>query len=332
MERSEGGISTKSELLTILKESGDSFVSGQEIGEKFGITRAAVWKGVKQLQEDGYRIESAHKKGYRLVRTPDILTGGEIREYLHTAYIGRRILHYDAIDSTNRITRELAEAGEPEGTVVIAEGQTKGKGKTGRPWYSQAYRGIWMSVLLRPRIPMSSVNLITQIGCAAVGICAERSAERVQIKWPNDVLINGKKFCGVLTESFGEMDETDYVVCGIGINVNQCRGDFRDDLAFKATSLKIEAKKEIKRQELTAAVLNELETHYDRVRLHRSAEEALDFCRTHSTVLGKTVVLTKNGKRVTARATELNDQGQMVVRYGDGTTENILGGEIAVLP
>lgn len=321
----------RSEILAILKESGSSFVSGQDISQKFGITRAAVWKYIKQLQSKGYVIESVPKNGYRLIKCPDILTYDEIAGYLRTAYIGRRILHYDSIDSTNNKARELAEKGEPEGTVVISESQTKGKGKTGRQWYSEAYRGIWMSMILRPDIAMSCVNLITQIGCAAVGAAAENIAGDVQIKWPNDVLIHGKKFCGILTESSGEMDQTDYIIIGIGINVNQSENEFPEELISKATSLKIELKREIVRQELISDILNKFEKQYNRIKQHENSDEALDFCRTHSNLIGKTLLITRNGRKWKAQAMELNNQGQLMIRYEDGTTENIIAGEISVL-
>lgn len=321
----------KSEILAILKENSSSFVSGQDVSQKFGITRAAVWKYIKQLQNEGYVIESVSKNGYRLINCPDILTSDEIAGYLRTAYIGRRILHYDSIDSTNNKARELAEKGEPEGTVVVSESQTKGKGKTGRQWYSEAYKGIWMSIILRPDIAMSSVNLITQIGCAAVGAAVESFADAVQIKWPNDVLIHGKKFCGILTESSGEMDETDYVIPGIGINVNQSEDEFPEELISKATSLKIELKREIIRQKLISDILNEFEMRYNRIKQHENMDEALDYCRKHSNLIGKTILLARNGRKLKAQVMELNNQGQLSIRYEDGTTENIIAGEISVL-
>jgi birA, biotin-[acetyl-CoA-carboxylase] ligase region len=249
----------KSEILAILKENMNTFVSGQEISNQLGITRAAVWKYIKQLQGEGYLIESAPKNGYRLQNCPDILTYDELKEYLKTDFIGRRIMHFDSIDSTNRKARELAEAGEPEGTVVIAEEQTRGKGKIGREWYSQARKGIWMSIILRPSIALSSVPLFTQIACAAVGKALRGFTAGAQIKQPNDILLNGKKFCGVLIESSGEVDRTDYIVLGIGINVNQDEIDFPDRLRSTATSLKMETQKPISRQILTSEIFNEFE-------------------------------------------------------------------------
>jgi BirA family transcriptional regulator, biotin operon repressor / biotin---[acetyl-CoA-carboxylase] ligase len=320
----------KSEILNDLKQRGSDFISGQEIGQKYGITRAAIWKYMKQLQNEGYIIDSASKNGYRLVSCPDILTYDEISEYLDTRYIGRKIVHYDSVSSTNNKAKALAESGEQEGTVVISESQTEGKGRTGKKWISEASKGILMSIILRPNIDMSTATLVTQIGCAAVGTAICELTNNVNVKWPNDILINGKKVCGILTESSGEVDKTDYIILGIGINVNQDENELPESLSNIATSLKIEIKKKISRQKLVSDIFNEFEKQYQKMQEHKNSDETLDFCRTHSNIIGKNILLNRNGQQSKAQVIDLNRQGQLMVRYKDGTFESISSGNISI--
>jgi len=321
----------KSEIITILKQHDSAFVSGQEISKRFGITRAAVWKYIKQIQKEGYELESAPRNGYKLVSCPDILTYDEISPYLKTRYIGQRIIHYGSTDSTSNKARELAESGEPEGTVVISETQTEGKGRSGKTWDSEAYKGIWMSIILRPDVDMSSVAMVTQIGCAAVGTVMDTLIGGIQIKWPNDVLVNGKKFCGILTESSGEADKTDYVVLGIGINVNQTENDFPAPLDKTATSIKIETGKDISRQRLVSDILYAFEKLYKNVQNQENIDGILDFFTNHSNIIGKNILLKRNHRKSAVYVTGLNRQGQLVIRYKDGSYGNISSGDISIL-
>lgn len=321
----------KSEILAILKQNKDSFVSGQDISKQIGITRSAVWKYIKQLQSEGYIIESVSKNGYRLKSCPDILTYDEIGEVLKTSVIGRRIVHFDSIGSTNDKARELAELGESEGTVIISEAQTKGKGKTGREWYSEAYKGIWMSIILRPNIDLPSVPLITQVACAAVGKAGGNLTCGIQIKWPNDVLINGKKFCGILTESSGEVDKVNYIILGIGINVNQDESDFPKSLSEKATSLKIETKKQISRKILISEIFYEFEKQYTNVKAHEDISDTIAFCRKYSSIIGKQILLERNDQKILARVIDINNQGQILIKLSSGNFESISTGNITIL-
>lgn len=321
----------KSEILSVLKQGGLGFVSGQEISRKFGITRAAVWKYIKQLQNEGYTIESTPKNGYKLISCPDVLTYDEISENLKTQHIGRKIIHFSSIGSTNDKAKELAESGEPEGTVVVSEEQTNGKGRVGRKWISEAYKGILMSIILKPNIDMSAVTLVTQIGCASVGSAINKLTDNVQVKWPNDILINGKKICGVLTESAGEADKTDYIILGIGINVNQTESELPESLSVTSTSLKIEMKRDISRQILVSDIFNEFEKQYQKMQECNNADETLNFCRMHSNIIGKNVLLKRNDWQSKAKAIDLNQQGQLMVRYNDGTCESISSADISIL-
>lgn len=320
----------KSEILAMLKQSGSEYISGQEISRKFGVTRAAVWKTIKQLQSEGYGIESATNNGYRLLSCPDILTYDEIRPYLKTDFIGRKIIHYDSIGSTNNEARELAEAGEPEGTVVISERQTGGRGRSGKKWISQDYKGILMSVILRPDMDLAVVPLVTLIGCAAAGMAIEKLTDNVRLKWPNDVFLNGRKIGGILTETAGEIDKVDYIVLGIGINVNQSEREWPGPLNVTPTSLKIEMKKEISRQKLVSDILNEFEKQYKKFKEQNAADETLEYCRAHSSLTGKNILLKRNGRQTKAQVMDISSNGQLAVRYPNGMSENVSSADISV--
>jgi BirA family biotin operon repressor/biotin-[acetyl-CoA-carboxylase] ligase len=177
---------------------------------------------------------------------------------------------------------------------------------------------------------MSTATLVTQIGCAAVGTAICELTNNVQVKWPNDILINGKKVCGILTESSGEVDKTDYIILGIGINVNQDENELPESLSHIATSLKIEIKNEISRKKLVSDIFNEFEKQYQKMQEHKNIDETLDFCRTHSNIIGKNILLNRNGQQSKAQVIDLNRQGQLMVRYKDGTFENISSGNISI--
>ena len=172
------------------------------------------------IKEDGYEIEAISRKGYRIISSPDILTFEEIKEFLSTQYIGKNIIYYDSIGSTNSIAKKLAESGEEHGTVIISEEQTTGRGRLGRNWISPKYKGIWMSIILRPNIVTENISQITLIGAAAVQKAIMKMGIKTSIKWPNDIVLNSRKVCGILTEMSGEIDHINYLVMGIGINVN----------------------------------------------------------------------------------------------------------------
>lgn len=226
----------KQHLLKMLREAGTEFVSGQYLCQQLGVTRQAVWKNMKQLREYGYEIESVSNKGYRLVARPDILYGPEIESYLNPDGFCKRVEYHGSIDSTNLRAKYLAEKGEPEGTLVVAEEQTAGRGRRGRGWVAEPVVGIWMSLVLRPVLPPAALSGITLIAALAVNrAIRENCGVESQIKWPNDIILNGKKLCGILTEVSSETDYLHYAVTGIGINVNTVQ--FPPDMAEYATSI-----------------------------------------------------------------------------------------------
>ncbi len=244
-------------------EKGDDFVSGEEISRRIGLSRTAVWKHIQELRREGYQIEARQKSGYRLVCKPDRILQEEIAYGLRTRTFGQALRTLKSVDSTQKIAHQWAREGAPEGAAVIAEEQTAGRGRLGRFWHSPPDSGIWLSLILRPPIPIAQAPQLTLM--ASVGVTRALNREtglRVRIKWPNDLLIRGKKVCGILTELRGEQDRVHYVVLGIGINVNVAEAMWPAELKGKVTSLSAEAGRTFRRVPLIAAILEELEQTY----------------------------------------------------------------------
>ncbi|MBU3158199.1 biotin--[acetyl-CoA-carboxylase] ligase [Clostridium frigoris] len=320
----------KEKIIELLKGSGDNFVSGQKISEILGVSRAAIWKHIKVIKEDGYEVEAISRKGYRIISSPDILTFEEIKNYLDTEYIGRNIIYYDSIGSTNSKAKELAEIGKGHGTVIVSEEQTLGRGRLGRNFLSPKYKGIWMSIILRPNILTENISKITLIGAAAVQKAIMKMGVKTSIKWPNDIILNSKKVCGILTEMSGEIDHVNYLVMGIGINVNLDKEDITSDLKDVATSIKIESGKTMDRKLLLASILNIFEELYIDFVESNNIKETLDICRKNSILIGKEIRLINRGKVTTAKAIDISDKGELVVENSSGNIEHIVSGEVSI--
>ncbi len=318
----------KNKILKILKDNKNQFISGENLSKDFGITRAAIWKYMNALKEEGYEITSISKKGYKLVNSPDILRYEEVEEYLQTKYIGRNILHYNTIDSTNKAAKSLAIECIEEGTVIVSEEQTSGRGRLGRSWVSPKSSGIWMSIILKPNISPMMASRVTLIGAAAVHKALEEISIDAKIKWPNDIVLNNKKLCGILTEMSGEMDKLNYIVMGIGLNVNE--EDFSDELKNIATSLKIEKNEHINRKELFGKILNNFEILYDEFKNHGNIASTVNICRKNSLLLGKEVRVINGMKTVTVKALDLDEDGELLVEYEDKSKGKIISGEVSV--
>lgn len=247
----------------MLRSAGEEYTSGQVLCEKLGVSRQAIWKNILQLKEAGYQIESQPKKGYRLLESADRLVGADIESRLALDCLCRRVECLETVDSTNTRAKQLAELGEPEGTLVVAEEQTAGKGRRGRGWASEPGIGIWMSLILRPQLKPQQAASVTLVAAMAVakGI-RECCGLETGIKWPNDVVINGKKVCGILTETSSEPDYIHYAVPGIGINANT--PEFPEELRDRATSIYLETGKKTDRNALIAAVMNAFSDYYRR--------------------------------------------------------------------
>lgn len=326
----ERSATLKEKILKLLKDSKNEFVSGQELSERLKVSRTAIWKYINVLKEEGYEIESVSRKGHMLISTPDILNHEEISEYLKTKYIGREIYYFDSINSTNTKAKELAYSIKTEGAVVIAEEQTSGRGRLGRNWSSPNKKGIWMSIILKPQIEPQDAAKITQVAAAAVWKAINQIGVKTQIKWPNDIVFNGKKVCGILTEMSGELNRLNYLVVGIGINANTTISEFPEEIRDMATSLKVETGKEIKRKELIALILNYFEELYNNFTKNRSIASSIKICRENSALIGKDVRLTLRGEEKEVKAMDINEDGELIVQDKDGNISKVISGEVSV--
>nr|WP_247681631.1 biotin--[acetyl-CoA-carboxylase] ligase [Paenibacillus sp. Marseille-P2973] len=315
-------------LLDILREHRGSYISGEEISRRLSISRTAVWKQINKLREEGYEFEAVSRKGYRLVFAPDKLEEGDVLKELQTKSFGRDLNLMEVTSSTQEAARLLAEEGAPEGTLVIAEEQTGGRGRQGKRWYSPARKGIWMSLLLRPQRPLSFAPQLTLL--TAVAVCrAIRKVTGVDagIKWPNDLLVQGKKICGILIESVGEDERIKYCIAGIGIDVNVELEELPLELHKVATSLKIESGQTQSRATLISAVMNELEQLYNLYEEEGFAPighlwEAL------SVTLGKRVTVKTPRGETEGTAEALDESGALVLLDDTGNHITIFSGDV----
>ena len=324
----------KADILALLRSSED-YVSGQQLCDKFGVTRTAVWKAINQLKEEGYQIESVPRKGYRLVESPaDILSGSEIVSRLTTRWAGRKLYCFDATGSTNNDAKRLAEEGAPHGTVVVADIQNAGKGRRGRQWQTLSGTALSFTMLLRPEFAPDKASMITLVMALSVAEAVEKTADvAATIKWPNDIVVNKKKICGMLTEMTmtPEMDEIQYVVVGAGINVNNgSPEEFQEEIRQTATSLKIETGRQISRAELLTEVLARFEENY------AIFLETLDLSRLraayqkHLQGVGNEVRVLDPAGEYTGISQGINDRGELIVVKENGERVQVYAGEVSV--
>lgn len=252
----------KEEILRLLR-SADGYISGQELCNRFGVSRTAVWKAINQLKEAGYEIEAQQNKGYRLMAAPDLMTEAEIKSLMHTEWVAKEVLYFDTIDSTNTKAQELAEKGYPSGTLVVADKQESGKGRRGRSWVSPPGTGIFMTLMIKPDINPNNASMLTLVAALAVAkAITSVTSEEAMIKWPNDIVVNGKKVCGILTEMNAQFDYINHIVVGIGINVHN--ESFPEEISQMASSLMIEAGgKRFHRAQIIAETMSYFEQYYD---------------------------------------------------------------------
>lgn len=252
----------KEEILRLLR-SADGYISGQELCNRFGVSRTAVWKAINQLKEAGYEIEAQQNKGYRLMAAPDLMTEAEIKSLMHTEWVAKEVLYFDTIDSTNTKAQELAEKGYQSGTLVVADKQESGKGRRGRSWVSPSGTGIFMTLMIKPDINPNNASMLTLVAALAVAkAITSVTGEEAMIKWPNDIVVNGKKVCGILTEMNAQFDYINHIVVGIGINVHN--ESFPEEISQMASSLMIEAGgKRFHRAQIIADTMSYFEQYYD---------------------------------------------------------------------
>lgn len=321
-------------VLNLLKAHPGDYLSGEHISRQLGLSRTAVWKAVDALRRDGYIIEASTGLGYRLTGTPDSLTEAEIRSFLTpTECVGQKLLCFDEIGSTNTYAKEIALAGASDGTVVVANRQTAGRGRLGRGFHSPGGKGIYLTALLRPELPperLLSVTALTGVAvCRAVDqVCGVRPG----IKWTNDLILGGRKLCGILTELSleGESGQVQYLAVGIGLNVLQNAEDFPSEVETMATSLLRELGHPVSRPALAAAEIGELDKLYAAL-LSGQTDSYLNEYRRGCVTLGKEVQLLRpDGSREHVIALDIDDQFGLVVRRDDGTAAVIRSGEASV--
>jgi len=354
----------KKKVLFELRKFRNSYVSGEALKELFGVSRTTIWKYIKELREEGYDIGSSSKKGYMLLNVPD-LNAYEIADDLQTNILGREIIYLDNVDSTNNYAKKISSEGCLEGTVVVSEQQSSGRGRLGRDWHSERGKGIWMSVVLRPSIESERVQIITLAAAVAV-VKAINYVTGIEtgIKWPNDILLDGKKLCGILTEMSSEVERINYLILGIGINVSQSKNDFPENLREQATSLKIFSQSlnnedfvVFNRSEIIKSVLFELEQMYNKInnggsnciatqtdialqqevaplsviapQLNIAPQSAIATeWRKYSITLGKEISIATRNAEIRGIAEDITDEGRLIVLCNDGVRREVLSGEV----
>ena len=323
-------VTTDAKILLALRTHSDG-VSGAQLAEQLKISRAAVWARIEDLRRVGYDIEAGPHLGYRLIGCPDLLHADDLLARLgNVAIIGRDIRVFEQTTSTNDVVEKLARDGVKEGVVVFAESQTKGRGRLGRAWASPKNKGLWFSVLLRPDLRPQAATQFTIASATALGRAIyEVTGLRPEIKWPNDLLIRGKKIVGILTELHAELDRIRHVILGIGLDINLEAQEFAPELRSVATSLKIECGHEVSRAEMAAAVLTELDRDYARITAGKFPAIADEWEAGCSTI-GKNVTVQIGGRRISGRAESLDDDGALLLRTEHGLLERIIGGDVAL--
>ncbi len=310
-------------ILDFLKKK-HGYVSGEELSGHFGITRQALWKHIHELKDAGYEILAVPHLGYQLVSSPDRLLPYEVASGLNTRVIGKKILYFDRVPSTMDAAMESGLKGAAEGTLVLAESQTRGRGRLGRDWVSPKYKGIYLSLILRPKILPSLNPVLTLLAavsiCEAIKIIAGLDA---QIKWPNDILMHHKKLGGILTELNAEMDRTSFVVIGIGLNVN----NDKKDLITGATSLKEQKKESINRIELLRDLLRQIEKNYIEFQ-EKGTQAILDKWRAFNITLGRRIKVVSQKMHLEGEAVSIDADGGLLVRKDSGLIEKVISGDI----
>jgi len=313
------------EILKALKK--ESYTSGEELARSLGITRTAIWKHIKNLRQKGYKIHSSPKLGYRLDQAPDLLTPAEIQMDLATRRFGRIVHYFNQITSTQDEARQLAESGAQEGTLVVAEAQTAGRGRRGRHWLSPERTGIYLSLILKPDLEPFNIAQVPIV--AGIAVCqgiSEITNLTPRLKWPNDVMLQGKKVAGILVEMSAEPERVHYLILGIGINVNTPATTFTDDLQQPAISLAEVAGGEVNRRTLLQVLLTHLEALYHEFKLAGFVVFRERLRRWDQTIESWVKITDSSGPYL-GYALDIDENGALVVRDQQGTLRRILAGD-----
>jgi BirA family biotin operon repressor/biotin-[acetyl-CoA-carboxylase] ligase len=321
-------------MLTLLRKAAGAYVSGEQAARQLGLSRTAVWKAVDALRSDGYAIEARTGLGYRLTAAPNVLTEAEIRTFLGpTGTVGREILCLDEVDSTNTWAKRLALSGASDGTVAAANYQSAGRGRLNRAFQSPRNQGVYLTALLRPELPPQRLLPATALCAVAVRRAIQKTTGlQPQIKWANDLVIGGKKLCGILTEMSleGESGSVQYLVMGIGVNVLQGPEDFSPEVRTMATSLRMELGASVSRPELAAAEIQELDGLYTALRTGETAQYLEEYRRSCVTLGREVQLLRADGTREHVRALDIDEDFGLVVRGDGGREFTVRSGEASV--
>ncbi len=316
------------EILQLLRNHPSTFLSGEEISRRLKVSRTAVWKRMQGLRDSGYEIEASTRSGYRLMRSPDVLTPSEINPILKTKWIGKRIHYFQTLDSTNSKAYELALNGAEEGEVIIAESQEKGKGRLGRQWFSPPFLNVYISLILRPKIPPHQASLVTLMAAVATADAIRNFLGLLPlIKWPNDILLRGRKVAGLLNEIHSEADRVHFVILGIGVNLNMGEKMFSKEIRNIATSLKIETGQTVSRKDFLQSLLLELERWYAIFSREGSAV-ILKAWRDRAHIKGKQVKVTSFGETLVGRAIDIDSDGALILEKKDGKQKRVVAGDV----
>lgn len=323
-------MSVKDEVLKMLENNKGDFFSGATLADELGVSRNAVWKAINTLKNSGYKIDAIPNKGYCLMQDSNILSFQSIRKYLNSQYKDLDIKVYKSISSTNTVLKEFAAAGAPEGTVLVAECQTSGRGRFGRNFHSPSDTGIYFSILLRPSMPANESLFLTTSAAVAVAKSIESVSDcKADIKWVNDVYINDKKVCGILTEgSFNvETGKLDYAIVGIGINVCPPKNGFPEDIKDVAGSVFTREEDSVdSRSKLVAEVLNIFMDYY----AHFSEKKFYKEYKERSFLLGREIYVVEGDKTTPATALDLDNECHLIVKFQDGTIKELSSGEVSI--
>lgn len=323
-----GEVRMKTAILSRLRGT-DGYISGQQLCEELHVSRTAVWKIMEQLKAEGYQIEAVRNRGYHLEEAPDILSEAEIQSQLSTRWAASRVLYFAETDSTNACARKLGEEGAPHGTLVVSDRQTAGRGRRGRAWESPAGANIYMSLLLRPEMTPAQAPMLTLVMARSVAeAIREMYGADALIKWPNDIVLKGKKVCGILTEMSAEMAWISYVVIGVGVNVNT--GEFPGELARTATSLCLESGRQESRSRLIAEILKRFERDYERFSQGGNLSFMQDDYNRLLVNRDRDVRVLEPGREYEGRALGISETGELLVLREDGRREEVRSGEVSV--
>jgi BirA family transcriptional regulator, biotin operon repressor / biotin---[acetyl-CoA-carboxylase] ligase len=317
-------------LIEAFTNAGEEYLSGQYLADLVGCSRTAIWKHIEELRKEGFLFEAVKKKGYKIIQAPEKVTADEIAFGLKTDFIGRQIHYEEKVDSTQKVAHRLATEGVIDGTVVVADEQTLGRGRMDRRWHSPKYTGVWMSIILRPNLPLQKAPQLTLVTAVAVVQAIEEITGLLpQIKWPNDILINGKKVTGILTELQADSDRINAVIIGIGINVNQKRADFPEEIQQIATSLAVESEQTISRAALMQTVFDRLEKLY-LIYLKSSFHPIKLLWESYALSVGKDIIARTITGDIKGKALGITDDGVLKIEQDNGEISHIYSADILI--